>query len=78
MSATFQPRYAAFAASYGRDGDQSFVTARNNAAFMAWIQSCKSTAPATAVDGELITNHDQFTAHCWSVAREDCLKRFPA
>lgn len=73
----FQSRFAAFAASFGRT-DPAFNTKANRIAFLSWIAGNKNSAPRIAVAGGRIVDHDAFTAHCWTVARDDLLRRFPA
>jgi hypothetical protein len=71
-------RWEAFMASFGRADHDTFNTTMNRCDFMAWIARCKASAPAAVKAFGHIADHDAFTAHCWQVAREDALRRFPA
>lgn len=71
-------RWEAYMAAFGRTDHSAFNTTSHRAGFMAWIAHCKALAPASIRRGDHITDHEAFTAHCWQVAREDALRRFPA
>lgn len=73
----FQPRFAAFAASFGRT-DAAFNTKANRIAFLSWIALAKASAPVAAVMNGRVVDHDAFTAHCWDMARCDLLRGCPA
>lgn len=79
---SINPRMAAFLASHGRDQTYdvavSFSRAHSNAGFMAFIARAKRTAAKWIVWNDRVVDQDAFTAHCWNVARDDLLGRFPA
>lgn len=75
---TYQPRFAAFLASYGRTDSYANTTAMRALFICDFIPRAMRTAPSGMFSGKHITDHDAFTAHCWTMARNDLLERFPA